>query len=135
MYLAIDYGKKRIGLAIGAVIPRGAGVLQTSKDSLVNTKEISRICKENGITKIIIGEPVRSQGEKGTISDEIDQFAEELKSETGLEVLHEPEQFTSSEAEKNLKERNIKYTFNDGQVDQEAAILILEQYINSQNKK
>lgn len=135
MYLAIDYGKKRIGLAIGAVIPCGAGILKTSKNSLDNAKAISDICKKNDITKIIIGEPVRSQGEKGTISEEIDQFAEALESETGLEVIHEPEQFTSSEAEKNLKERNVKYTYSDGQIDQEAAILILEQYLNSQNKK
>ena len=31
MYLAIDYGKKRIGLALGAVLPRGAGVIDASK--------------------------------------------------------------------------------------------------------
>lgn len=130
MFLAIDYGTKRIGFAIGSQIPRGAGVLDSAKGDEV-LAAIKRITDKEEIEKIIIGLPVRSQGEEGTIAPEIREFAGKVQRATGLKIVFEPEQFTSAEAESLLIESGKKFDRSSGKVDELAAVLILEQYIHS----
>lgn len=130
MYLAIDWGKKRIGLAVGSVIPKGAGVIDGSKKIEEILVEIEKIIKEYEAEKIIIGMPIRSGGEEGTTAGEIKEFAEKIENKTGLLVEFEPEQFTSSEAEKILLESGQQINREEGKVDELAAVLILEQFLN-----
>lgn len=129
MYLAIDYGKKRIGLAIGQKYPRGIGVLDGSRDEHLVVEDISDICHEEDVEKIILGFPERHHGEAGTLSSEIKHFSHALHKKTNLPVVFEPEAFTSTEAEEYLKEYSKKRG-EKGKVDELAAVLILEQYIN-----
>lgn len=133
MFLGIDFGKKRIGLALGEAIPRGIGFIDGTKPRLTIIDEISKICKENEVLKIIIGLPFLGSGDEGFLAAEARQFGSELADKTALPVLFEEEQYTSSEAERILSEGGVKYDRKDGKVDEMAAILILEQYIN--NKK
>lgn len=128
--LAIDYGRKRIGLAVGRLIPRGIGIIDGSQKLEKIIRQIKTICRENEAEKIIIGLPIRSQGEEGALTAEIRAFGQAVEKATGLPVILEPEQFTSTEAERYLKEQGAK--FNKEKIDELAAILILEQYL--QNK-
>jgi len=132
MFLGIDFGKKRIGLALGEAIPRGIGFVDGTKSRHLILDEIAKICKEEEVSKIIIGLPFLGSGDEGFLATEARQFGVELTGKTMLPVLFEEEQYTSSEAERILSEGGVKYDRKDGKVDEMAAILILEQYINNQ---
>lgn len=131
MYLSIDWGKKRIGLAVGSIYPKGAGVLDGARPLSENIEKIKDIVAENGVTKLIVGMPMLASGEEAQIGTEIREFANRISDETGLEVVYEPEQFTSTEAALEYQKHNKKPTRASGEIDEMAAILILEQYLES----
>lgn len=127
MYLGIDYGKKRIGLALGQAYPKGIGVVFNSgkKDNVLT--RICDIIKENEVTAIVVGYPRRSMGEPGTLAKEIENFSTSLAKESKLPVFYEEERFTSSEAE-NIFEKAVRKP-KSGQIDELSAVLILEQFL------
>lgn len=129
-FLAIDWGKKRIGLAIGTMFPKGAGVLDGGQPFEKIVSEIKKVIAENEVTQIIIGLPVLSSGDDGNLADEIRNFSGKLSDETGLNVTFEPEQFTSTEAAEQFEALGKKVDRESGKLDELAAILILEQYLN-----
>lgn len=133
MFLGIDFGKKRIGLALGQLLPYGAGVIDATQNQEKIIEQIINICQKNEVTEIVIGIPIRSQGEKGALASEIESFADKLNSKSGIHINYEPEQFTSVEAKEELINSGKKFSRKDGDVDELAAILILEQYINNTN--
>lgn len=126
MYLGIDYGKKRIGVAVGSVIPKPLKPIFNTGDVLVIDK-ICQICQEYEIETIVIGMPFRSQGEEGTISKEIRKFADDLE-KCNLPIEFEPEQFSTVEAEEMLKRQGKKLE-RSGLTDSVSAAIILEQFI------
>lgn len=130
-YLGVDYGRKRIGLALGTIYPKVFGVLQTEDDSI---EKIEAICKKEEVKKIIIGLPTRSQGEAGTLAEEIKEFAKKVYEKTAIPVFFEEEKFTSSFAAAELKSAGQKVTRESGKVDQMAAAMILEQFINKEKE-
>lgn len=134
MYLGIDFGKKRIGLSLGSVFPKTAGVLDGA-DSDRAIGQIVEIAKENEAEKIVLGLPTRSMGEPGTLDREIRDFGERVAVATGLEVVYEEEQFTSSDANEYLKSRGLDIGEAKAKVDEIAAVLILEQYLEKEGKK
>ncbi len=130
MYLAIDWGKKRIGLAVGSVIPKGAGVVDGGQPFTKIAAEIKKVIAENEVEKIIIGLPLLNSGDDGSLAGEIRTFAGRISDETGLEVTFEPEQFTSMEAAEQFVVLGKKVDRASGKLDELAAVLILEQYLN-----
>lgn len=130
MFLGIDYGKKRIGMAIGSRFPKGIGTIENPDSFDILGEKIKNICSEYEIEKIIIGYPLPSSGKAGELGQEIEELKNILERETNLEVILEQEAYTSVEAEAELKERGIDVRREKGSVDELAAIIILEQYIN-----
>lgn len=125
-YLGIDYGAKRVGVAISD--DRGDFsypliVLQNSAD-LVN--EIAKICAENKISEIVVGESRNFSQNENDIMKEITPFVKSLENTLGLPVHMHPEFLTSLEAER-LQGHNDMH-------DASAAALILKSYLDT-NKK
>jgi putative Holliday junction resolvase len=120
-YLGIDYGSKRVGVAISdddgvfafphAVIAR-TGALEA----------IAVLCKERTITGIVIGESNNFQGTANPIQEDIQKFATALTEKTKLPVILEPEYYTSAEASRLQGE--------NGMHDASAAALILKSYLD-----
>jgi len=127
MYLGIDYGKKRIGLALGQLYPKGIGVIDNSLGKEVVLSNISDIAKENDVQAVVVGFPRRSQGEPGTLAEEIENFSKALAQKAKLPIFFEEERFTSTEAERIFKDSGKKPKL--GQIDELAAVLILEQFL------
>jgi putative Holliday junction resolvase len=134
MYLGIDYGKKRIGLALGQMIPKGAGVIDGAQDLGAIISQIEKICRENEVEGIVIGLPIKKSGDLGEIAPEIEKFVSETKSRLNLPVFFEEEELTSVEAESILTENGQQYDRKSGKIDELAAILILEQHLNKKNR-
>ncbi len=129
MYLAIDWGEKRIGLAVGSVFPKGAGVIDGAKDSLQILDEIQAVIDEYEVKKIVVGLPVLPSGDEGRLAPEVKEFAISLGDATGLPIIFEPEEFTSVEARDQFKSHGKLPDRESGKTDEMAAILILEKYL------
>lgn len=129
-YLAIDYGQKRIGLASGVIFPAGLGVIDAGKGRDFVLAEIKKITDEEDFSGIVIGLPVRSQGEGGTLDSEIREFAGQIYQATGLNIYFEEEEFSSSEAQNLFIAHNKKIQRKSGDVDEMAAIIILERFFD-----
>jgi putative Holliday junction resolvase len=134
MYLAIDYGEKRIGLAIGMMIPKPFSVIENKGLDFV-LENISSICIEEKITKIIIGIPEYDDGGESKLFNEIKSLGRSLAESCGAEIIYEPENFTSHEAERILKQKGTDFRLDKGKVDEMAATLLLEQYIERENNE
>lgn len=124
MFLGIDFGKRRVGLALGSTFAYGAGIAEAGEDAF---RKIAELCQGNDVSMIVVGMPIRSQGEDGTIASEIKAFTEKIHQISGLPIVFEPEQFSSTEAHRILAESGGK---PEARIDEVAAILILEQFLN-----
>lgn len=129
MFLGIDYGKKRIGLALGQKVPKPFLTIENlDQDKVI--EQIKDICDQNEVKKIIIGLPEEIDQNSVDLKAEIKKFGANVKKLTGGEVIFEPEAYTSVEAEERLKQSNQYDRMDRGRVDRESAVLLLEQYIN-----
>ena len=126
--LSIDYGEKRIGLAISderEILASRFRTLENGGDKKA-AREIKKICLDEGIKKIIVGLPTGFRGESGQ-TEITRKFIGGLKKNIDLPILEINEIFTSEMAEKNLREAGVK---NIKEVlDQEAARIILKDYL------
>lgn len=121
-YLGIDYGAKRVGLAVSDDEGRMAfpySVLQNDKDLLVN---IARIIEKNGVGEIVMGESKNFSGEPNEIQAGIEDFKNKLETETDLDVNFEPEFMTSAQAE-HIQGKTEMH-------DASAAAIILQSYLD-----
>src|SRR5580692_3634753 len=98
--LAVDYGRKRIGLALSDELrltaqPLGT-LLRTNRQS--DLRRLRETCRSHAVSRIIVGHPVHISGEAGEMADEAARFATRLRKELGLEVELVDERLTSWEA-------------------------------------
>ena len=115
-------------MALGILIPRGLGVIDCNLGEEKIFDKIKAICEENEVDKIVVGLPMRSQGEIGALGEAIKSFSQRLSETINLPIYFENEQFSSSEAE-SLIGKIDKNTRKSGKVDELAAVLILERFL------
>lgn len=121
-------------MALGAKYPKPFLVLENNSLDKIS-ENIAKICSENQISKIIVGLPEDRGEESRELISQIKRMAARLTEMISLEIIYEPEAYTSSDAERYLKDHK-KYDRNDkGQVDALAATLILEQYIEREGEE
>ena len=123
--LGIDYGRKRVGLALSDETGRFAfphSVLSSDKYLL---KNILEICQKEGVGKIVLGQSLNYRGEPNPIMSKIGKLKRAIETIGPLEVILEPEFLTSKEAER-LQGQNEMH-------DASAAALILKSYIDRTN--
>ena len=133
--LAIDHGTVRIGLAISDDLRLVASPLRTLDARAEPEREIARIVREREIGTIIIGMPFHLSGEKGAAAQRSERFGEKLGKELNHDVPIEfvDERLSSVEAEASLARAGITgRKERDEVVDQLAAVVILQDYLNNQ---
>ena len=130
--IAIDYGEKRVGLAIsheGILAKRYQTIKYKADDELLD--KIAKICGEEEVEKIIIGLPVTLEEQKiGHQAEEVNEFVERLKKDTKKPIILQDETLTSEEAKENLREENISQDKIKMLIDEEAARIILQDYLD-----
>jgi len=122
-YLGIDYGTKRVGIAVSDEEGKFAFPLIVLENSPGLITEIAELCKENSIAEIVVGKSQDFDFKDNEIMKEITPFAEELRKNTGLVVSMHPEFLTSMEAER-LQGKN-------DMLDASAAALILKSFLET----
>ena len=133
--LSIDFGEKRIGLAVGDTESKIVSPLKTIKNSGYenNCNSIKLIVKEWGISSIIIGIPELYKGQE--INKKIVNFGKILKKNLNLEVFFYNEDFSSNYAQAELaaqKKAGRKKKINKEEIDRIAAALILQSYFENE---
>ncbi|PIR69048.1 Holliday junction resolvase RuvX [Candidatus Nomurabacteria bacterium CG10_big_fil_rev_8_21_14_0_10_03_31_7] len=142
-FLGIDYGTKRIGLAISDE----NGVLAFPKEIVLNDinifKKLGEIIREGIISEIVIGESVDFSGKLNVLSDRIEVFILELEDKFKLPVYKQKEFLTSVEArkagssKKSLNQSQVHSKvkqIKSGRIDASAAALILQRYLDKINR-
>jgi putative Holliday junction resolvase len=130
--LAIDYGRKRMGLALSDELQMTAQPFLT----LVRTnrrndlRRLREICRKHGVARILMGHPLHMTGEAGEMADEAAQFAGRLQKELGLEVKLADERLTSWEAEQLLARHKSSNRRKKSPIDEVAAAVLLREYLD-----
>jgi len=119
IFLAFDYGTKRIGVAIGNSVIRQAQPLKTIQNkSLDETfQSIQKIVKEWEVTNFVVGLPMHPDGAEHEMTQRAKRFGNQLHGRLNLPVKWVDERYTSAVADDQ-----------QGDIDSQAAVLILEQY-------
>jgi len=130
--LAIDYGRKRIGLALSDELGITAQPLQTlmHKNRRDDVRRLRDICRAHGVARILVGHPVHITGEAGEMADEASRFAARLRKELGIEVELADERLTSWEAENTMAEFGSSRQRKNASVDAVAAAILLREYLD-----
>lgn len=135
VYLGIDYGTKRIGLAwadeLGIALPIGA-VPGVDDDSYLD--HIADLIEAKGVTELIVGYPIHMDGTVGVRAKEVDVFIATLEKSFAMPVHRVDERLTSLAAEESLGvTSNKKKKKNWGKIDASAAGIILRDFIENRN--
>lgn len=132
--LAIDLGTRRIGLAISDPLGWTARGLPTlvrrNQRQVLNS--LKTLAIEHGVSLIVLGNPVNMNGTEGPQSAKARKFAGELEKHLKMEVRLQDERLTSVEAGQRLRQSGVDPAKKPEAVDQMAAILILQEYLESE---
>ncbi len=135
--ISVDLGKVRTGLAVSdssGFLASPVGVI-TERSPEILAKKISEKARELSAGKIILGLPKNMDGSEGESAQNARAFGELLKNETGLEVIMQDERGTTMTAHRYLNETNTRGKKRKAVVDSVAAVIILQDYLDSERSK
>jgi len=130
--LGLDYGSKRIGVAVSdplRIIAKGISVIEQSPSMM---EELRALVVSYDVGEIVVGMPLTLKGEKRQTAEEVEKFMNRLHEAFNIPVVSIDERFTSQLAQETIrlmgvrkKQRQVKKT-----VDMTAAAIILQQYLD-----
>lgn len=124
-YLGIDYGTKRVGLALSDDAGRMGFPHAIFDNTGALLTEVTGLITRERVEAIVMGESLNFAGAENPVAREARAFAEKLTAATGLPVFYEPEMLTTQEARRDFEGIRTK-----GNVDSSAAALILTSYLD-----
>ena len=129
--LAIDYGARRVGLALSDPLKMIASPYRTiiNNNNTILIEEIETIIAAKDVELTIIGLPLGMAGQKTKHTKKVEKFVDKL-TDRGIIIKYEDERWSSVAAKRSMKEQNIKSGYNKDLVDQTAAAIFLQQYLD-----
>ncbi|HZS25586.1 MAG TPA: Holliday junction resolvase RuvX [Candidatus Angelobacter sp.] len=133
--LAIDYGTRRMGLAVSDPLGITAQGLETleRKNKRADFGRLERTIREYQVREIVLGNPLRMSGEESTLSKKVAEFAGELRQRFQLPVHLWDERLSSAEANRVLREAELSIKKRAQAVDRMAAVLILQSFMQARD--
>ena len=130
--LAIDFGMKRMGLAVCdplGITAQGLPTLERTRlqDDL---RKIQELAQEYSVERVLVGHPIGHAGGETTMSRHASEFAEKLRRTVACPVDLWDERFTSVEANRTLRESGMSIDKRRRAVDRVAATLLLQSYLD-----
>jgi putative Holliday junction resolvase len=132
--LGIDFGQARIGLAISDELCLLAHPLETIPAKKDSVKRIANIVRDRKIDKVVLGIPRKMSGEIGQAATEALEFAAKLRAQLPCAVETWDERLTTVAANRALGEAGKKTRQTRKIVDQVAAQMILQGYLDSRRQ-
>lgn len=132
-YLAIDYGLRRIGLALTDPLKLFAYPFDTINNDNKLWENLKRIIKGKNIVRIILGNPLKESGEESAMSLKVMDFKNHLEKKFNIQIILWDERYTSSLAKESILESvtKKKKRRDKGLVDRNAAAIMLKEYLES----
>jgi putative Holliday junction resolvase len=126
--LGIDFGEKRIGLAISDPAGRVAVPLATleRRNDRSAVRQIAEIARREGIERLVLGEPVGLDGRRGPAAERAERFGRKLAALTGLPVERVDEALTTVEAAARLRAAGVDPRRQPERLDALAAQILLQ---------
>ena len=134
--MGLDYGSKTVGVAVSdplLITAQGAEIIRRDSENKIR-KTLARIealIEEKEVTKIVLGYPLNMNDTVGERARKTEEFKESLERRTGLEVVLWDERLTTVEAENAMIESGIRREDRKKYVDEIAAMLILQSYLDA----
>ncbi len=129
--LAIDYGQKRIGVALSDPLGFTAQSLKTllfvSEKKFI--EDLKAICLEHQVTEVVIGLPINMDSSHGPKANEVMRLLPKMKESLTVPVLTWDERLTSKEAGRLMIQEGLSREKQKSKSDELAAILILQNYL------
>jgi putative holliday junction resolvase len=131
--LALDLGKKRIGLAISDAL----GITAQGLPNLIRRNKrsdlaaLAQLTRERGVGLILVGNPINMGGVEGRQSAWVREFAGALERETSLPICFWDERLTTVEAHRVLRSSGISLEKRAAAVDRLSAVILLQSYLDS----
>jgi putative Holliday junction resolvase len=131
--LALDLGKKRIGLAVSDPL----GITAQGLPNLERTNKradlvaIEALVKDRQVGLILMGNPMNMRGSEGRQSAWVREFAAAIEARTGVPVKLWDERLTTVEASRVLRESGISIEKRAAAVDRLSAVILLQSYLDS----
>ena len=129
--LAVDWGERRIGLAVSDDL----GILATGLPTLEirgGAEAVARVAdtiRTVEADSVVVGLPLTLKGERGEAARAVERFADALRRETPVDVSLFDERLTSAMAERRMRERGERSRGRKTRVDQGAAVALLEGWL------
>ena len=125
-YLGIDWGSKRVGLAMGNSEAKLARPLPGLANNNEFVTQLADICTQESVDRLVVGLPRNLSGEETQASRQIRQFGQKLESELKLPVDFQDETLSTKEVAEHTPARKLKQI----DIDSQAAGLILQDYLD-----
>ncbi len=137
--MGLDYGTKTVGVAVSDALMITAQPIETitrkSANKLRQTlARIETIIEEYGVERIVLGYPKNMNNTIGERAEACEALKEDLERRTGLEVILWDERMTTMESERILMAGGVRRENRKAVIDQMAAVLILQSYMDSLKK-
>jgi putative holliday junction resolvase len=126
-YLGIDYGSKKVGFAQSDDDGRIAFPLMVSKNDASLTKDTLELIREMKFSTVVIGESVDGNGKPNPIAKEARAFGMKLEDAIDVKIIFEKEWYSTVEARKQPGKGGSH------DVDDQAAAIVLQRYLDKQN--
>lgn len=129
--VAVDWGERRIGLAVSDAL----GILATGLPTLEIRGEAEAVARVADTIRtmeadsVVVGLPLTLAGEKGEAALAAERFAARLREVSNVPVALHDERLTSAMAERRMRERGEKSRGRKGKVDEGAAVVLLEGWL------
>ena len=133
---AVDYGRKRIGLAVCdplGITVRGLDTIRVTGAPPETIAAVAKALKEEDVERVVVGLPLHDDGRESERSREARAFAAELAKVVGVEVVFHDEGLTTWEAEEAIKAtgERVRDAKKRGEVDRAAAVVLLRSYLRT----
>ena len=135
--LALDWGAKRVGMAISDPLGITAQGLSTMsrKNRERDLNHLKSVARKHNVTLILLGMPLQMDGTEGPHAEMIRSLAGELENRLGVEVRLWDERLTSVEAHRMFQEAGVSASKRRQSVDRIAAVLLLQNFLDSQPRR
>jgi putative Holliday junction resolvase len=131
--MALDVGSRRIGVAVTdplGITAQGLDTIQR-QNKRRDLAALAGVLTKYDVREIVVGLPLRLSGAEGTQSEKMRQFADDLRAHFGLTVHLWDERWTSTQANRLLRETDLSIKKRGQAVDRMAAILILQSWMEA----
>ena len=133
--MGLDYGSKTVGVAVSdslMITAQGVEIIRRKEENKLRKTyaRIEELIKEYDVSSIVLGYPKNMNNTVGERAEKTEEFMENLKRRTGLEVVLWDERLTTVAADRAMMEGGLRAEERKEYVDMIAAVFILQGYMN-----